>query len=60
MVDDELIKLLKFSHECISGEMDMLSWDDDKRSLLMLMEEQMGVDKLTTNVREAVRNTMDT
>ena len=55
LADDELIKLLKFSHECISGEMDMLSWDDDKRSLLMLMEEQMGVDKLTTNVREAVR-----
>ena len=55
LADDELIKLLKFSHVCISGEMDMLSWDEDKRSLLMLMEEQMGVDKLTTNVREAVR-----
>ncbi|MGM9794706.1 MAG: trypsin-like peptidase domain-containing protein [Candidatus Aphodosoma sp.] len=56
LADDDLVKLLKYSHECISGEMDMISWDDDKRSLLMLMEEQMGVDKLSTYLREAVKD----
>lgn len=54
LADEDLLKLLKYSHECISGEMDMFSWDDDKRSLLMLMEEQMGAEKLSAYVREAV------
>lgn len=54
LADDDLIKLLKYSHECISGDMVIHAWDDDKRSLLALMEEQMGVEKLTAYVREAV------
>lgn len=56
LADEELVRLLKYSHECISGDMDIDSWDDDKRSLLMLMEEQMGGDKLTAYVREAVKD----
>ena len=56
LADDELVILLKYSHECISGDMDIDSWDNDKRSLLMLMEEQMGADKLTAYVREAVKD----
>lgn len=54
LADDELIKLLKYSHECISGDAIIHAWDDDKRSLLALMEEQMGVEKLTACMREAV------